>query len=86
MIHTNGMDTLRAKLKRAYVGVDHHVSGKHLGRHSNEFVVTRNTRQMGTEAQTTALVQCGVGKRLRLAGPIGPKPTRQSDMLNAWKA
>ena len=86
MIHTNGMDTLRAKLKRAYVGVDHHVSGNYLGRHSKEFVVMRNTRHMGTDDRMGALVQCGVGKRLRLAGPIGPKPTRQSDMLNAWKA
>ena len=85
-IHTNGMESHWATLKRAYVGVYHHMSQKHLGRYANEFAGRHNARQMDTEAQMTALVQGSVGKRLPLAELIGPKHTRQPEMLNAWNA
>ena len=86
MIHTNGMESHWANFKRAYIGVFHHVSAKHLGRYSNEFAGRHNARQMDTEDQMTALVHGSVGKRLPLADLIGPKPTRQPAMLNAWNA
>ena len=84
MIHTNGMESHWAMLKRAYVGVYHHMSRKHLGRYSNEFAGRHNARQLDTEAQMSALLQGGIGKRLPLAELIGPKSTRQPAMLNAW--
>ena len=85
-IHTNGMESHWALFKRAFIGVFHHVSAKHLGRYSNEFAGRHNARQMDTEDQMSALVQGSVGRRLPLADLIGPKPTRQPAMLNAWDA
>lgn len=59
-IHTNGMESYWSMLKRACVGVDHHMNRKRLGRYANEFAGMHNVRQMDTEAQMAALVRGSV--------------------------
>ena len=86
MIHTNGVESNWASMKRATAGVYHHFSGKHIDRYHNEFAGRDNARQLDTEAQMTDMAQRGIGKRLRYIDLIGPKETRQPAMLNAWTA
>ena len=57
MIHTNGMELLRAMLKRAYVGAYSHMGATHPGRTSNGFAGRHNVGPVGTEFQMGALVQ-----------------------------
>ena len=70
MVHTNGMETVWAMLKRSYVGTHYHFSFKHLPRYVNEFTSRLNLRDLDTEDLMGALVRNGVGKRLTLAALI----------------
>lgn len=79
--HVNGMESFWATLKRGYQGTYHHMSAKHLQRYVNEFAGRHNVRPLDTEDQMTALVQGMDGKRLRYADLIGPKHTRQPQLL-----
>ena len=54
-------------LKRAYVGVFHYMSPKHLQRYADEFAARASMRDMDTEAITAELHLGGVGKRLTYA-------------------
>lgn len=57
MIHTNGMELLRAMLKRTYVEVYSHMGAKHPGQTSNGFAGRHNVGPVGTEFQMGALLQ-----------------------------
>lgn len=63
-IHTNGMESHWAMLKRGITGTYHHVSPKHLDRYATEFEGRHNNRPMDTEVQMSAMAQGSVGKRL----------------------
>ena len=47
-IHTNGIESFWAQLKRSINGTFHHVSGKHLPKYLNEFVYRHNHRHSET--------------------------------------
>ena len=81
MVHTNGMESLWATVKRGYVGVYHHFSFKHLPRYINEYTGRHNQRPLDTEAQMERMVEGAIGKRLQYADLIGPRHTRQPQML-----
>lgn len=66
-IHTNGIEAFWSVLKRGIVGVYHHVSVKHLDLYVDEFAGRHNLRDLGTEAQMSAVARGMVGKRLRYA-------------------
>ena len=74
--HTYGMESVWAMLQRGIVGIYHHVSHKRLSRYAAEFGGRHNHRPFDTEAHMAALVQGGVGKRLRYEDLIGPPETR----------
>ena len=42
IVHTNGIESVWALLKRGYHGVFHHFSDKHIGRYVDEFVFRLN--------------------------------------------
>ena len=63
-VHTNGMESFRAMLKRAHEGTFHKISPKHRNRYVQEFAGKHNVRDAGTLAQMTALVAGLVGKQL----------------------
>ena len=46
LAHTNGVESFWAALKRAFHGVYHHMSKKHLGRYSLQFAGKHNMRPM----------------------------------------
>ena len=81
MVHTNGMESFWSMLKRGYVGVYHHMSGKHLGRYVTEFEDRHNHRQQDTLAQMADLVRGAVGKRLKYADLIAEPPMTHSGQL-----
>ena len=64
-VHTNGMESFWSMLKRGYYGTYHRMSYKHLQRYVNEFCGRRNSRDLDTIDQMTAVVLGLVGKRLQ---------------------
>ena len=64
-IHTNGLESFWALLKRGCVGTFHHVSAKHLHRYVTEFSGRHNDRPADTAVQMDRIARGLVGKRLR---------------------
>ena len=76
MVHTNGIESHWALLKRGLHGIYHRVSVQHLHRYLNEFTGRHNFRPKDTEDQMRQLVENSVGKLLRYQDLIGPQGTR----------
>lgn len=73
-VHTNGIESFWAILKRAHYGTFHQISKKHLFRYVNEFVFKANTREL--PAFDTDGVDCGINTvRAHLAGMEGRRLT-----------
>lgn len=64
MAHTNGVESFWAVLKRAYHGVYHKISPKHLQRYVDQFAGKHNVRKLDTIDQMQWVVQHMVGKHL----------------------
>ena len=62
--HINGVESFWAVLKRAYHGVYHHISKKHLNRYVAQFAGKNNLRNLDTEVQMQHIVAGMVGRRL----------------------
>ena len=82
-VHTNGMESFWATLKRGYVGMGmyHWMSVKHLKRYVNEFSGRHNSRPLDTEAQMIATVRGMDGKRLRYEDLIADTPLMQGRLV-----
>ena len=63
-VHTNGIESFWATLKRAYKGTFHHLSDKHLDRYLTEFSGRHNDRSLDTIDQIVHMAQGTVGRRL----------------------
>ncbi|MBH1943150.1 IS1595 family transposase [Erythrobacter sp. YJ-T3-07] len=63
-IHTNGIESFWALLKRGHYGVFHYMSPKHLHRYVSEFAFRQNTAQDGTMRFIEQTVARMAGKRL----------------------
>ena len=63
-VHTNGIESFWALLKRGYTGTYHHMSIKHLHRYVNEFAGRHNVRGIDTLKQMALLAMGMVGKVL----------------------
>lgn len=69
-VHTNGIESFWALLKRGYYGVFHYMSFKHLHRYINEFAFHHNTAKVGTMAFIEETVFKMNKKRLTYKGLI----------------
>ena len=69
-VHTNGIESFWAGLKRGYKGVYHKMSVKHLSRYLAEFQQRHNNRWRDTFDQMTLTVKGAIGKRLKYADLI----------------
>ena len=63
-VHTQGIESFWAMLKRAHKGTFHHMSPKHLDRYVTEFAGKHNIRGWDTADQMAAVASSMVGKRL----------------------
>lgn len=63
-VHTNGIESFWAQLKRGYHGTFHHISEKHLHRYVQEFANRHNSRDKDTEDMMASVFAGLVGKRL----------------------
>ena len=79
-VHTNGMESHWATLKRGINGVYHHVSSKHLDRYAAEFEGRHNNRPLDTADQMAGLAERSVGRHLSYEDLIGPEDTRLSGL------
>ncbi len=70
-VHTNGVESFWALLKRGYHGTYHHMSKKHLQRYVDEFAGRHNTRDLNTVEQMGMLIAGGKGKELRYRDLVG---------------
>lgn len=66
-IHTSGIESFRALLKRGYIGTYHEMSGKHLDRYGLEFAGHHNQRNIDTLDQMAGMLRRFAAKRLRYA-------------------
>ena len=66
-VHTNGIESFWATIKRGFKGVYHKMSRKHLQRYIDEFVARFNRRAMHTIDQMKQIVKHAAGKRLTYA-------------------
>ena len=64
-VHTNGVESFWALLKRGYHGTFHHFSPKHLRRYVNEFAGRYNLREADTLAQMQCIAARMSGRSLR---------------------
>jgi len=71
MVHTNGIESFWATLKRGYKGTYHKMSAKHLSRYVTEFAGRHNVRSLDTIVQMELLAKGFTGKRLRYQDLIG---------------
>ena len=62
--HVNGVESFWAVLRRAYHGVYHQISKKHLNRYVAQFAGKHNVRPLDTEAQMKLVVSGLVGRRV----------------------
>ena len=69
-VHTNGIESFWAMLKRAYIGVYHKISPKHLDRYVGTFAGKHNFRGRNTIDQMGAMAGGMVGRRLPYAALI----------------
>ena len=79
-VHTNGIESAWAVLKRSITGTWHHVSPKHLGRYVNEaiFRLNEGNCEVDTIDRMAMFAEGLHGKRLRyvdLIAPTGNPPT-----------
>lgn len=74
MAHTQGIESHWAMLKRGYHGVYHKMSPEHLDRYVKEFSGRHNFRDEDTVDQMVAVFRGMVGRRLKYADLIAPKP------------
>ena len=73
-VHTNGIESFWAVIKRAHKGTFHKLSPKHLNRYVGEFVGRHNLREQDTLAQMGAIAVGSEYKRLKykeLTAPNG---------------
>ena len=73
-VHTNGIESVWALLKRSINGTWHHVSTKHLHRYVNEASMRLNTGdvRIDTIERMHALVRATNGRRIRYEDLIAP--------------
>ena len=76
-VHTNGLESHWATLKRSIVGTFHHVSPKHTHKYVTECAGRHNNRKLDIDEHLTKIVQGADGKLLPYAVLIADEGKRQ---------
>ena len=69
--HTNTAESFNATLKRAYVGVYHYMSKRHLLRYVEESMFRRNSRTKDTMGRLAGLMKASQGRHMPYDALIG---------------
>lgn len=75
-VHSNGIESFWALLKRAHKGTFHKISPKHLQRYVNEFAGRHNLRGRGTLEKMNAVMTGLIGRRLMYRDLVAGEPAR----------
>ena len=70
-VHTNGIESFWATIKRAHKGTFHRLSAKHLHRYVDEFVSRHNMRELDTLDQMALIARKMTGAQLRYKDLVG---------------
>lgn len=78
IVHTNGIESFWALVRRGHFGYYHYWSPKHLQKYINEFAIRYNMKDVHPLARIDSVIQNSVNKRLTYKGLINGETTKNN--------
>lgn len=78
IVHTNGIESFWALVRRGHFGYYHYWSQKHLQKYINEFAIRYNMKDVHPLTRIDSVIQNSVNKRLTYKGLINGETTKNN--------